>query len=132
MKVHSLLLSSLCVVASLVFLTGCGDSPENVVKNWHAAIRDGNRVEANKYVTGKDAAEFNAWIIRAWEMNKDDPEAKKVFAEWDNFKFTGATSNGNSATMITPSVLGKAEKETLTLKKVDGKWKIDLAASVKQ
>ncbi len=132
MKVSFRLLSALCAVAGIVFLSGCGDSPEEVVKNWHSAIREGNRTEAAKYVTGRDAAELNAWVIRVRQLAEKNAEEKKVFAAWDNFTFTGATIGGDTATMITPSVWGKSEKETLTLKKVDGKWKIDLAASAKQ
>ena len=124
-----LLLTALCA-AGVVFLTGCGDSPEAVVKKWHAAVSVGNQAEADMYVTGSKAEKFNKRMIgklRDFEKDAKDngglgDHARKQLDGWKNMKFEKKDSSGDTATVTAAS---GDEKVEITLKKVDGKWKID-------
>ena len=126
---RALLLTALCA-AGIVFLAGCGDSPETVVKKWHAAVSEGNQAEADKYVTGPKAEKFNKRMIgRISDFEKDAKDngglgdhARKQLDGWKNMKFEKTGSAGDTATVTAAS---DGEKVEITLKKVDGKWKID-------
>ena len=128
------LLTVLCAAAGIMFLAGCGDSPETVAKKWHAAISEGNQAEADKYVTGSDSERLNKRMIkRISEFEKDAKDngglgdhARKELDGWKNLKFEKAKSSGDSATVAASS---NGETFNLAFRKVDGKWKLDLEKS---
>ena len=126
---RALVLTALCT-AGVMFLTGCGDSPETVVKKWHTAVSEGNQAEADKHVTGPKGEKFNKRMIKKLhdfeKESKDNgglgDHARKQLDGWKNMKFEKKSSSGDTATVTGTS---DGEKVEITLKKVDGNWKID-------
>ena len=132
---RALWLTALCA-AGVVFLAGCGDSPETVAKKWHAAISEGNQAEADKYVTGSDSERLNKRMIKKISRFEEDAKdngglgdhARKELDGWKNLKFEKKASSDDSATVAASS---NGVTINLAFKKVDGKWKIDLGKSFK-
>ena len=108
-------------LAGVLFLTGCSDSPKDVAVKWGKALVAGDLKTANKYSTEKTRP-MNAMVIGM--MSGGGEEAKAEFnadiKKWESGK---EEINGDSAT-----VFGKdpKEKDAVTLKKVDGSWKVDV------
>ena len=128
------LLTVLCAAAGVMFLAGCGDSPETVAKKWHAAISEGNQAEADKYVTGSDSEMINKRMIKRISGFEKDAKnngvggdhARKELDGWKNLKFEKKASSDDSATVAASS---NGVTINFAFKKVDGKWKIDLGKS---
>ena len=103
----------------LLLLAGCKDSPKQVAKNWMQAIADGDVETANKYSTSKVHV-INALAVAGV---KEDPNAKKEItdsiAKIDNAR---EEINGDTAKLYENS----SDTDPLTLKKVDGEWKVDM------
>ena len=103
----------------LLLLAGCSDSPKDVAKNWMQAIVDGDVEKANEYSTSKVHV-LNALAV---EGCKNDANAKKEIqdsiAKIDNAR---EEINGDTAKLYD----GSDDDDPLTLKKVDGEWKVDV------
>lgn len=112
MKKFLLMLLAAC---GMFFLTGCSDSPEDVVANWMEAIADGDLETANEYSTAKSAA-MNAWLVEM--VKKDEKQAGKISETLDKLDDATVEIDGDSAVV-------KFDGGKVKLKKVDGDWKVD-------
>ena len=111
-------LMMLVAFAGLFILSGCKDSPKEVVQKWSQALIDGNLDEANKYSTAKVQV-LNPIIIAGMKEDaKDKAEFEKNIKELDN---ATETIKGDTA-----EVKVKGDDDPITLKKVDGEWKVDV------
>jgi hypothetical protein len=110
-------LMMLMAVVSVFVMTGCADSPDEVVAQWGEAILAGDKAAADEFVTAgsKDA---NALMILAATADKED--FQKGLTELE--EKGEVVINGDKAEI---KVDGKTE---FILKKVDGDWKIDFEA----
>ena len=110
MKIRALLAGLLCAMG-LMFVTGCGDSPEKAFKE----VKEG-------FVKG-DAAKVKARVSKDAQKNIEEAvKDSKVQEIWKNIEFISCTENGDKAT-VKVKVDGK--EETSTFVKEDGKWKME-------
>ena len=111
-------LMMLVAFAGLFILSGCKDSPKDVAQKWGQAILDGNVDEANKYSTD-NVKLLNAFAVASFEKNAESKaKFEKDIKELDN---ATETIKGDTA-----EVKVKGEDKPMTLKKVDGEWKVDV------
>ena len=107
-------------------LTGCGENPDVVVKNWHAAIMNCDLEMANQYADAA-AAKGNAGVIAVVKDFKlravSDLAAQKSLRQLGGMTFSAAKTNGDIA-VVRASIEGDGQEGVLTLKKIGGKWKI--------
>ena len=103
-------------LAAALILTGCSDSPTDVAKKWHSALRDGDVNTANKYSTARVAA-LNGFVVAALKDTKSEEKIK----EFNATEFEGEEIKGDTA-----KVFVKGDKKPITLVKVDGDWKVDV------
>ncbi len=108
-------LTVLFVVASLLIMTGCADSPKDVTKKWLQAISEGNLEEANKY-SAANVQLVNTFLIAG--VN-NDPSAKAKMQEG-----LRQSSIRQEITGDTALVYIDGNNEPITLKKIDGEWKV--------
>ena len=117
MKKITLVLMSL---AALFIFASCGNSPKSVAVKWYKAVSEGDVKTANKYSTDSTHA-FNALIAAALESEKKSDKDKDDINETiDKLKSAEEKIDGDTATLVVDG------KEGLTLKKVDGEWKVDM------
>ena len=125
MKIRMLLSAAVAVVFALG-LTGCGEKPEDVVKNWHAAFMNGDLEKANQYADA-GAAKGNAVIVAIVKDLKtraaNDKSAQESLRRLQGMTFSSAEINGDTA-VVKVTVEGEDKDGVLTLKKIDGKWKL--------
>ena len=111
----------LLALAGLFILAGCSDSPRDVTVKWAKAIVDGDVKKANEYTTEKTRP-INGLMVGV--LSADDENGKKAKAEFeaniDKLKKAKEEINGDEA-----KVTVEGESKPITLKKVDGKWKVD-------
>lgn len=112
MKKFLLMLLAAC---GMFFLTGCSDSPEDVVANWMEAIADGDLETANEYSTAK-SERMNALMIDM--VKKDEKRAGKISETLDKLDDATVEIDGDTATV-------KFDGGSVPLRKVDGDWKVD-------
>ena len=97
-----------------------GMSPKEVAVKWYKAVSEGDVKTANKYSTENTHA-FNALIAAALESEKKSDKDKDDINETiDKLKSAEEKIDGDTATLVVDG------KEGLTLKKVDGEWKVDM------
>ena len=125
MKKLSLFLMTL---AAVFVFAACGSkaakdpSPKDVAVQWFQALLDGDLKTANELSTEQTKA-FNGLMASAMQANdKEDKEADDddPKAMLEQLKKAEEKIEGDTATLIVDG------KEGFTLKKVDGKWKVDL------
>ena len=117
MKKHSLLLTVLCAVVSLAFLTGCGNNPTAVTRKWMKAIAKGDKETANQLVTGRGSKDIN----KAWIKRLKDDNAAVLVSSFEDIQLDRPDIDENTATI--DAILGEREYE-FTLKKINGTWKL--------
>lgn len=111
-------LMMLVAFAGLFILSGCKDSPKDVVQKWGQALIDGNLDEANKYSTD-NVKLLNAFAVEGFKKNAEQKaKFEKDIKELDN---ATETIKGDTAELKV-----KGEDKPMTLKKVDGEWKVDV------
>lgn len=117
MKKLMLLLVSL---SALFIFAGCGaKSPKDVAVKWFQAVLDGDVKTANELSTEKTQA-MNALMAAAMQAgDKDSDDAKEAQQMLDELKKAEVKIDGDTATLVMDG------KDGLTLKKVDGDWKVD-------
>ncbi len=101
-------------------LTGCGGSPDAVALDLLETLKAGKADEAYlKDHCTEDTAKLFLLV--------KDEIAKKAKEEDDNYTVVDTKIDGDKATVTiqTESKKGK-DKDEITLKKVDGKWKVDI------
>lgn len=109
----------LAVLTGMFILTGCSDSPKDVAVKWGNALLDGDAKKANEYSTENTVA-ANAFIIGI--VSKDEKEKKNFSETIDKWKDGTEEINGDTAKVYFPG----EENGSVNLKKVDGKWKVDM------
>lgn len=108
-------LMTLLAAASTFIMTGCADSPEEVVQNWGNAIISGDKAAADKLLAPGTDARINEFFIQGYKNDKHNQDSFK-----NAFENIGkAEVNGDSAKI-------EVAKLHFSLKKVDGKWKISI------
>ncbi|MFN3199049.1 MAG: hypothetical protein ACE366_11680 [Bradymonadia bacterium] len=120
------------LLLALVLLTGCRDSPIEVIEGASIAAADGDQSNFRSYFSNGTVQRLR----RKWALTGETPEAhwrrlaegltfgQRSFAE-DGVKFAGEAIHGEYAE-VTVS-LG-AESRSYYLRKEDGAWRIDLGA----
>ena len=111
-------LMMLMAFVSVFVMTGCGDAPEDVVAKWGEAVLAGDKAAADELVTD-ESKKLNGLIIL---LASDDD--KKIRKKLDEYQSGEIVVDGDNAEI---KVEGKTE---VRLKKVDGKWLIDLKSLV--
>ena len=131
MKKRSLLLTVLCAVVGLMFLTGCGNDPKAVTEKWMKALAKGDKKTADQLVSGKASKEVNDKIIevlknarKSAEEDNDDV-ATVILKVFERPQLEEPDIDDPDATVE----LTIADREKLiNLKNVDGKWKVKPAS----
>ena len=122
MKIR-MLLSAVVAVFALT-LTGCGEKPDDVVKNWHAALMNGDLEKANQYADA-GAAKGNAVIVALVKDLKmraaSDQSAQTALKKLEGMTFSKSEVSGDTA-VVRASLEGENKDGILTLKKIGGKW----------
>ena len=102
----------------LLLLAGCSDSPKDVTKNWMQALVDGDVEKANEYSTS-NVHLVNAILVESLKGEADKKaEAKKSLEKIDSAR---EEIDGDTA-----KVFVEGDDDPITLKKVDGEWKVDI------
>ncbi|MBR4885437.1 MAG: DUF4878 domain-containing protein [Lentisphaeria bacterium] len=114
------LILAIAAVFCTVFVAGCSDSPTEVTEKWHKALLDGDVNKANEYSTS-NVHFLNAMIVGMLKENEDKEKAKEMRRNMENTKFIKEEIDGDNA-----KVWQEGQKEPVTLKKVDGDWKVDV------
>lgn len=111
------------VVFGLLFV-GCADSPKDVTKKYMQALEKGDVTEANKYSTERTQALNGLVVSMMNQANKEaDKDSKSEFKE--NLKKLDSARteiDGDNAKVY----FSDDDKDPITLKKVDGDWKVDV------
>ncbi len=113
MKIKTLLMAVFALTA-ILFTAGCSDSPTDVVEKWRDAIVDGDVNKANEYST-ENVHVLNSFMVKAIKKDADDSK------EFKEAKFVKEEINGDAA-----KVFSDKRNNAIDLKKVDGKWKVDV------
>jgi len=128
MKLKALILA--CAAAtSLFFFTGCSDSPSEVVEDFADAMSEANLDDAKEYTTGSARKDLNGMIEsleKAPESMKEkilEELKKEMGSKMSNIEVIGEDIDGDNATVKVKMIV--VEEEKVTLKKVDGEWKIN-------
>ena len=111
------------VVFGLLFV-GCADSPKDVTKKYMQALEKGDVTEANKYSTERTQALNGLVVSMMNQANKEaDKDSKSEFKE-NLKKLDNARTeiDGDNAKVY----FSDDDKDPITLKKVDGDWKVDV------
>ena len=112
---------ALFAFAAMFVFVGCSDSPKDVVKKWTDALREGDLKKANAY-TEEKAYPVNENMIKT--LSSDNVISKKMKEEFEadvkNLKNAKEEIKGDEAKVF----ISGEKKPPLTLKKIDGKWKI--------
>ena len=113
---------ALMAVAGLFILSGCADSPKDVTKKWMKALINKDVKTANEYSTSR-VHTLNALAISALSDKDSGEKVTKEFQEsMDRLDKAEVKIEGDTA-----QIYMKSDEETpMTLKKVDGKWKVDV------
>lgn len=128
MKLKALILA--CAAAtSLFFFTGCSDSPSEVVEDFADAMSEANLEDAKEYTTGSARKDLNGMIEsleKAPESMKEkilEEFKKEMGSKMSNIEVIDEDIDGDNATVKVKKIV--VEEEKVTLKKVDGEWKIN-------
>ena len=113
-------LMMLMAFVSVFVMTGCGDAPEDVVAKWGEAVLAGDKAAADELVTD-ESKKLNGLIILLASDEDGKVEMRKTLDEYQSGEIV---VDGDNAEI---KVEGKTE---VRLKKVDGKWLIDLTPIV--
>ena len=106
----------------VLFLAGCSDDPQDVAKKWAQALEKQDVETANKYSTEKTQF-FNMMIVDA--VKKDQGNVRKNLDEMiSKVSSSKVEINGDEA-VITVNTNDKDTK--YKMKKVDGKWKVNVS-----
>ena len=110
---------SLALIATsfaMLLLSGCGESPEDVAQKYMTALSEGDLDAMNKVSTAQ-TARLNGFYIAIIEK---DPEKEEKKAKMKDLKFDKTEIDGEYA-----KVYIEGDDDPVTLKKVDGEWKVD-------
>ena len=106
-------------LAGAILLTGCSDdSPQDVAVKWGNALIAEDLNTANKYSTEK-MKPLNGMVIGMMSDKKAKDEICAHVQKWQNGQ---VKIEGDTATVF---VKDPKDKDAVTLKKVDGKWKVE-------
>ncbi|MBO7327639.1 MAG: DUF4878 domain-containing protein [Lentisphaeria bacterium] len=113
----------LLALTGLFILTGCGEStPLEVAMEWGEAVLDGDLKSANECSTENTRA-INAFVISM--LDGDSEKVKEARSKFEE----GIRKLENAKVVIEGDVASiyaeEDESKPMTLKKVDGKWKVD-------
>lgn len=113
------LFALLVAAAGMFLLTGCSDSPKDVAGKWVSAIVEGDAETANKYSTD-NVKLINAILIDT--VKKNDKKSQNIKDAQAKLKNAKEEINGDTAKVI----IDDNKNNTITLKKVDGDWKVNV------
>ena len=119
MKKLSLLLLSL---SALFIFAGCGSSssaPRDVAVKWYTALIEGDLKTANELSTEETRAINGLAASAMSSLKKGSDDEKNAQENLKQLKNAKVEIDGDTARLI---VEGKSD---ITLKKVDGEWKVD-------
>ena len=114
---------------SMFFFTACSDSPTEVVEGFADSMAEMDLEEAKEYTTGKARKEINNMIDGLKEVPESmkaklEEEFKKEMGDkMSRIEIVSEDIDGENATVKVKYMV--VEEDKVTLKKVDGEWKID-------
>ncbi len=102
-------------------------SPEEIVKMYYTAMANCDFVTAKKCLAVKELQQMLSFLEETVKKNPSSKsDIKEEYAPMAAGKFAPAKITGNTAEVtFTYTVNKKQKKETHTLKKIDGSWKIE-------
>ena len=110
------------VLASVFLLAGCSDSPRQTALKWANAIAEGEGKKAAEYSTERTVP-LNVAFIAEIHLDEEDLKRFKDYIKEDLEK--GEEIIDGDIAYIGSSFRNKGNKK-LKLKKIDGKWKVDI------
>ncbi len=126
------------IVIIFVFLlafsfTSCSKNPSDVILNLKACMDKGNYEESKAYYT-KETVKMIEDAEKKFPEMKDKKKGKE-FAEGSEWEIISEDIQGDSAKVMIkiiehPVENMKGHETTYLLKKEDGEWKIDIAATI--
>ena len=114
MKIRALLAGLLCAMG-LMFVTGCGDSPEKAFKEIREGFSKGDAAKVKSRVAKNSP--ISSWI----DAIIKEPEFQEM---WKSAEIVSSTVNGDKATVKVKMNDGKEKVEDCEFVKEDGKWKL--------
>lgn len=128
MKLKALMLA-FAAATSMFFFTACSDSPSEVVEEFAEAMKEIDLKEAKEYTTG-DARKEITNMIEELEKAPESMKAtlmeglkKELGDKMSRIEVVSEDIDGDNATVKVKVMV--VEEEKITLKKVDGEWKIN-------
>ena len=112
------LLAVFAVAFSVFILTGCAEHPSEVVAQYAAALLEGDVERANS-VSAPELLPVNAKLVTV--LKQDSPVVKQIRQNL-SAKFNREEIDGDLAFVWSEG----NESNLITLKKIDGKWKVTL------
>ena len=106
-----------------LLLVGCGNSPKDAAKKWMQAIEKGDLTEANKYSTEKTHLLNGMSVSMMDKAGKEGKKSDKDFKEGlKKIDEARVEIDGDVAKIYSSD----DDSNPMTLKKVDGDWKVDV------
>ncbi len=125
MKIKTVILPVIAIIATAFMLTGCGNSsaPAEVAKKWSRAVIDEDLKLANQYTT-KETKGWNSFLIAAVAEDKEGRSKEKpyegLYKGLKNLVISKEEINGDTAILYTNiKVMDKIQ-----LKKINRTWLI--------
>lgn len=128
MKLKALMLA-FAAATSMFFFTACSDSPTEVVEEFADAMAEMDLEDAKEYTTGKARKEITNMIDGLKEVPESmkaklEEEFKKEMGDkMSRIEIVSEDIDGENATVKIKYMV--VEEDKVTLKKVDGEWKIN-------
>lgn len=127
MKLKALMLA-FAAATSMFFFTACSDSPTEVVEGFADSMAEMDLEDAKEYTTGKARKEITNMIDGLKEVPESmkaklEEEFKKEMGDkMSRIEIVSEDIDGENATVKIKYMV--VEEDKVSLKKVDGEWKI--------
>ncbi|MBO5201448.1 MAG: DUF4878 domain-containing protein [Lentisphaeria bacterium] len=127
MKLKALMLA-FAAATSMFFFTACSDSPSEVVEGFADSMAEMDLEDAKEYTTGKARKEITNMIDGLKEVPESmkaklEEEFKKEMGDkMSRIEIVSEDIDGENATVKIKYMV--VEENKVTLKKVEGEWKI--------
>lgn len=127
MKLKALMLA-FAAATSMFFFTACSDSPTEVVEGFAESMAEMDLEDAKEYTTGKARKEITNMIDGLKEVPESmkaklEEEFKKEMGDkMSRLEIVSEDIDGENATVKIKYMV--VEEDKVSLKKVDGEWKI--------
>jgi hypothetical protein len=131
MKLRRVFANLFITVAIAFALVGCGQSPENVSKQFYKALEEGEPAEVRELSTYEEGSGDTLTATKIWAIVDTASSEINQAGGIKSFKTNSTTVNGDNARVAYTVEYGNGEIEsgTMVLVRKDGEWKVDIFAS---